>query len=203
MSLPWIEPVTLAGEHVRLEPADDRHVAGLVEAGSDPVVWAHLPWPQPRDEAAMRSLLEAERRVALPFAQVEVASGRAIGITTYRDVDERNRTLEVGGTWIGRPWWRSAINTEAKLLFLGHAFDVLGANRVAIKTDIRNERSQAAIARLGAVREGVLRRHMIRPDGSLRDTVLFSVIAEEWPAVRDHLRARLTAHAVTSATSQR
>ena len=199
----WIEPVTLAGEHVRLEPAGEGHLADLVAAGADPVVWAHLPWPQPRDGAAMRALLEAERRVALPFAQIEVASGRAIGITTYRDVDERNRTLEIGGTWLGRPWWRSAINTEAKLLFLGHAFDVLRANRVAIKTDIRNERSQAAIARLGAVREGVLRHQMIRPDGSLRDTVLYSVLPEEWPAVREHLRARLTAHRVTSATEQR
>jgi RimJ/RimL family protein N-acetyltransferase len=196
----WIEPVTLAGEHVRLEPAAEAHLADLVAAGADPIVWAHLPWPQPRDRAAMRALLEAERRVALPFAQIEVASGRAVGITTYRDVDERNRTLEIGGTWLGRPWWRSAINTEAKLLFLGHAFDVLRVYRVAIKTDIRNERSQAAIARLGAVREGVLRHQMIRPDGSLRDTVLFSVIPEEWPAVREHLRARLAAHRVTSAT---
>jgi RimJ/RimL family protein N-acetyltransferase len=199
----WIEPVALAGEHVRLEPAGDAHLADLVAAGADPVVWTHLPWPQPRDRAAMRALLEAERRVALPFAQIEVATGRAIGITTYRDVDERNRTLEIGGTWLGRPWWRSAINTEAKLLFLGHAFDVLRANRVAIKTDIRNERSQAAIARLGAVREGVLRHQMIRPDGSLRDTVLYSVLPEEWPAVREHLRVRLAAHRVTSATEQR
>jgi RimJ/RimL family protein N-acetyltransferase len=199
----WIEPVTLAGEHVRLEPAAEAHLADLVAAGADPIVWAHLPWPQPRDRAAMRALLEAERRVALPFAQIEVASGRAVGITSYRDVDERNRTLEIGGTWLGRPWWRSAINTEAKLLFLGHAFDVLRVYRVAIKTDIRNERSQAAIARLGAVREGVLRHQMIRPDGSLRDTVLFSVIPEEWPAVREHLRARLAAHRVTSATEPR
>ena len=169
-------------------------------AGRDPEVWEHLPWAQPRDVEAMRALLDAERRVALPFAQVEVASGRAIGITTYRDVDERNRTLEVGGTWLGRPWWRSAVNTEAKLLFLGHAFEVLRANRVALKTDIRNERSQAAIARLGAVREGVLRHQMIRPDGSLRDTVMFSVLPEEWPRVREHLRARLAAHGVTSPT---
>jgi len=203
MSTPWIAPVTLVGEHVRLEPAADHHVADLHAAGSDPVVWSHLPWPQPSDEAAMRSLLEAERRVALPYAQVEVASGRAVGVTTYRDVDERNRTLEVGGTWLGRPWWRSAINTEAKLLFLGHAFETLRANRVALKTDIRNERSQAAIARLGAAREGVLRRQMIRPDGTLRDTVMYSVIAEEWPAVRAHLRARLSAHGVTSGTSRR
>jgi RimJ/RimL family protein N-acetyltransferase len=196
----WIAPVTLTGEHVRLEPAGEEHVTDLLAAGADPVVWEHLPWPRPRDPADLRGLLEDERRVALPFAQVELASGRAVGVTTYRDIDERNRTLEVGGTWLGRPWWRSAINTEAKLLFLGHAFEVLGANRVAIKTDIRNERSQAAIARLGAVREGVLRRQMIRPDGSLRDTVLFSVVPEEWPAVREHLRARLAAHSVTSTT---
>jgi RimJ/RimL family protein N-acetyltransferase len=197
----WVAPVTLTGTYVRLEPAGEAHLADLVAAGADPIVWAHLPWPQPRSRAAMHELLEAERRVALPFAQIEVASGRAIGITTYRDIDERNRTLEIGGTWIGRPWWRSAINTEAKLLFLGHAFDVLRANRVAIKTDIRNERSQAAIARLGAKREGVLRHQMIRPDGSLRDTVMYSVIPEEWPSVRDHLRARLAAHRVTSPTT--
>ena len=139
----------------------------------------------------------ARRRaaIALPYAQLEAATGRAVGITTYRDVDERHRTLEIGGTWLGRPWWRTAINTEAKLLFLGHAFDALGANRVAIKTDIRNERSQAAIERLGAVREGVVRHQYIRPDGTLRDTVLYSVIPEEWPAVRAHLRARLAAYA--------
>jgi RimJ/RimL family protein N-acetyltransferase len=198
----WVEPVTLAGTQVRLEPAGEEHLADLVAAGADPVVWAHMPWPQPRDRAAMRALLETERRVALPFAQIEVATGRAIGITTYRDIDERNRTLEIGGTWLGRPWWRTAINTEAKLLFLGHAFDDLRANRVAIKTDIRNERSQAAIARLGAKREGVLRHQMIRPDGSLRDTVMFSVIPEEWPGVREHLRARLATHTVTSATTR-
>lgn len=196
----WAEPVTLAGVHVRLEPAGEEHLADLVAAGADPIVWAHMPWPQPRDRAAMRALLELERRVAMPFAQIELASGRAVGITTYRDIDERNRTLEIGGTWLGRPWWRTAVNTEAKLLFLGHAFDVLRANRVAIKTDIRNERSQAAIARLGAKREGVVRHQMIRPDGSLRDTVLFSVIPEEWPAVREHLRARLAVHTVSSPT---
>jgi RimJ/RimL family protein N-acetyltransferase len=196
----WVEPVTLAGVPVRLEPAGEEHLADLVAAGADPIVWAHMPWPQPRDRAAMRALLELERRVAMPFAQIELASGRAVGITTYRDIDERNRTLEIGGTWLGRPWWRTAVNTEAKLLFLGHAFDVLRANRVAIKTDIRNERSQAAIARLGAKREGVVRHQMIRPDGSLRDTVLFSVIPEEWPAVREHLRARLAVHTVSSPT---
>lgn len=190
----WIEPVRLAGAHVILEPAADGHVADLLAAAQDERVWTHLAWPRPRSEADVAAMLDAERRVALPFAQVEAESGRAVGITTYRDIDERHRTLEVGGTWIGRPWWRSAINTEAKLLFLGHAFETLRANRVALKTDIRNERSQAAIARLGAVREGVLRHQYVRRDGSLRDTVIYSVLPEEWPAVRAHLTARLAAH---------
>jgi RimJ/RimL family protein N-acetyltransferase len=167
----------------------------LLAAGRDDAVWEWLPWPRPRIEAELAALLEAERAIALPFAQVDTASGRAVGVTTYRDVDERHRTLEIGGTWIGRPWWRTAINTEAKLLFLGHAFETLGANRVALKTDIRNLRSQAAIARLGAVREGVLRQQYTRRDGSLRDTVMYSLLPAEWPAVKARLQARLAAHA--------
>jgi RimJ/RimL family protein N-acetyltransferase len=191
----WIEPVTLTGVHVILEPAADRHVPDLLAAAQDDAVWEHLPWPRPHTAADVAAMLADERRVAHPFAQVEASSGRAVGVTTYRDVDERHRTLEVGGTWIGRPWWRTAINTEAKLLFLGHAFDTLQANRVAIKTDIRNVRSQAAIARLGAVREGVIRHQYIRRDGTLRDTVLYSILREEWPAVRAKLEARLAAYA--------
>jgi RimJ/RimL family protein N-acetyltransferase len=191
----WVEPVTLTGAHVVLEPAADRHLPDLLDAAQDDLVWAWLPWPRPHSEAEIAAILESERRVALPFAQVDAASGRAVGITTYRDIDERHRTLEVGGTWIGRPWWRTALNTEAKLLILGHAFETLGANRVAIKTDIRNERSQAAIERLGAKREGVLRHQYVRRDGTLRDTVMYSVIPEEWPSVRAYLRDRLAAHA--------
>jgi len=190
----WVEPVTLTGEHVVLEPAADRHVPDLLAAGQDDVVWAWLPWPRPRTEADVASMLAGERELACPFAQVDAASGRAVGITTYRDIDARHRTLEIGGTWLGRPWWRTAINTEAKLLFLGHAFEGLGANRVAIKTDIRNERSQAAIARLEAVREGVLRHQYVRRDGSLRDTVMYSIVPDEWPPVRAALRERLAAH---------
>jgi RimJ/RimL family protein N-acetyltransferase len=191
----WIEPVTLRGAHVVLEPAEQRHHADLLAAAQDDVVWAWLPWPRPESEADVGAYLEGERAVAFPFAQVDAASGRAIGVTTYRDVDERHRTLEIGGTWIGRPWWRTAINTEAKLLFIGHAFETLGANRVALKTDIRNERSQAAIARLGAKREGVLRHQYVRRDGSLRDTVMFSIVPDEWPTVKARLRTRLEAHA--------
>ena len=190
----WIEPVILTGERVVLEPVAERHLGDLLAAGQDDLVWEWLPWGRPRSEADVAAMLEGERACAIPYAQVEVASGRAVGVTTYRDVDERHRTLEVGGTWIGRLWWRTAVNTEAKLLILGHAFETLRANRVAIKTDIRNERSQGAIARLGAVREGVLRNQYIRRDGSLRDTVMYSIVPSEWPAVRARLEARLAAH---------
>ena len=191
----WIEPVTLTGAHVVLEPAAERHHADLLAAAQDDLVWAWLPWARPAERGGRRRDARGRARIAFLFAQVDAASGRAVGVTTYRDVDERHRTLEIGGTWIGRPWWRTAINTEAKLLFLGHAFETLGANRVALKTDIRNERSQAAIARLGAVREGVLRHQYVRRDGSLRDTVIYSIVPEEWPAVKAKLQARLAAHA--------
>lgn len=190
----WIESVTLSGEHVVLEPAHERHYADLLVAAQDDLVWEWLPWPRPGSEVDVAAMVEGERAIAHVFSQLEAASGRAVGFTTYRDVDEAHRTLEIGGTWIGRRWWRSAINTEAKLLLLGHAFETLGANRVALKTDVRNERSQAAIARLGAQREGVLRHQYIRRDGTLRDTVLFSIVPEEWPAVKAGLQARLAAH---------
>jgi len=191
----WIEPAVLTGAHVKLEPACERHHGDLLVAAADDLVWRWLPWPRPRTAADVAAMLVGERAIALPYAQVDLATGNAVGVTTYRDVDERHRTLEIGGTWIGRPWWRSAINTEAKLLFLGHAFEALGANRVAIKTDIRNARSQDAIARIGAVREGVLRHQYVRRDGSLRDTVMYSIVPAEWPAVKAGLQARLAAHA--------
>jgi RimJ/RimL family protein N-acetyltransferase len=191
----WIEPVTLRGEHMLLEPVEPRHHADLLDAAQDDAVWAWLPWARPHSETDVATIIAGERPAAHVFAQVERASGRAVGFTTYRDIDERHRTLEVGGTWIGRPWWRSAINTEAKLLLLGHAFETLGANRVALKTDIRNERSQAAIARLGALREGVVRHQYVRRDGTLRDSVLYSIVPDEWPAVKAKLEARLAAHA--------
>jgi RimJ/RimL family protein N-acetyltransferase len=191
----WVEPVTLTGARVVLEPVAERHLADLLAAAQDDLVWTWLLWPRPRSEANVAAMLEGERRIALPFAQIESATGHAVGITTYRDVDEQHRTLEIGGTWLGRPWWRTALNTEAKLLLLRHAFDTLGVNRVALKTDIRNERSQAAIERLGAVREGVLRHQYIRPDGSLRDTVIYSIVPREWPGIRARLEARLAAHA--------
>ena len=191
----WIEPVTLAGAHVRLEPVGDEHLDDLLEAAQDDEVWAWLKWHRPSTREEMAAIVADADDAALRMAQVDVASGRAVGFTNYMDVSDAHRTLEVGGTWIGRPWWRTAVNTEAKLLMLGHAFDDLGANRVALKTDINNVRSQEAIARLGAQREGVIRNQYVRKDGTLRDTVLFSVIAEEWPDVRSRLRERLAAAA--------
>jgi RimJ/RimL family protein N-acetyltransferase len=191
----WIDPVTLRGEHVTLEPVAPRHHADLLAAAQDDAVWEWLPWARPLSEDDVAAMIATQEGIALVFAQVDAASGRAVGFTTYRDIDDAHRTVEVGGTWIGRPWWRTAINTEAKLLLIGHAFETLGANRVALKTDIRNERSQAAIARLGAVREGVVRHQYVRRDGTLRDTVLFSIVPAEWPAVKAKLEARLAAHA--------
>jgi RimJ/RimL family protein N-acetyltransferase len=193
-----LEPVVLEGAHVRLEPLQPRHAADLAEAGADPEVWRWMPVAAPVDEAQMRAVVGAlvERAAAgvqFPFAQVEVATGRAVGATSYLDLALDEGRIEIGWTWLGRPWWRTAINTEAKLLLLGHAFDTLQLNRVALKTDVRNERSQAAIARIGGVREGVLRAHMIRPDGSLRDTVYFSILSPEWPEARRRLRTRLSA----------
>jgi RimJ/RimL family protein N-acetyltransferase len=190
------ESLVLEGAHVRLEPLAPRHVADLAEAGADPEVWRWMPVAAPSGESEMAAIVDALRARAaagaqFPFAQVDVATGRAVGATSYLDIALEEGRIEIGWTWIGRPWWRTAINSEAKLLLLSHAFDTLGLNRVALKTDIRNERSQAAIERIGGVREGVLRAHMIRPDGSLRDTVYFSILAPEWPRVRARLSARL------------
>jgi RimJ/RimL family protein N-acetyltransferase len=190
-----LEPVVLEGDRVRLEPLAPRHVSDLAVAGADPEVWRWMPVAPPAGEAEMAAIVEgllarAAAGVQAPFAQVEVATGRAVGATSYLDIALEDGRIEIGWTWLGRPWWRTPINTEAKRLLLGHAFDTLRLNRVALKTDIRNERSQAAIERIGGVREGVLRAHMIRPDGSLRDTVYFSILAPEWPRVRERLTAR-------------
>ena len=191
-----LEPVVLEGAHVRLEPLARRHVADLAVAGADPEVWRWMPVAAPSGVTEMAAIVDGllakvAAGVQAPFAQVDLATGRAVGSTSYLDIALEDGRIEIGWTWIGRPWWRTAINTEAKLLLLGHAFETLALNRVALKTDVRNERSQAAIERIGGVREGVLRAHMVRPDGSLRDTVYFSILAPEWPAVRERLSARV------------
>ena len=188
-------PVTLSGRHVRLEPLADAHLEALERHGNDADLWKYMKYARPDPREAVRAWSVAVRAMTakgdgLAWAVVDAASGEAVGGTTYLDVAPADKRLEIGNTWLGKAVWRTAINTEAKLLLLRHAFEELGCNRVQLKTDGRNERSQAAIARLGAVREGVLRAHMVMPDGWLRDTVMFSILAPEWPAVRARLTAR-------------
>jgi RimJ/RimL family protein N-acetyltransferase len=191
-----LSPVTLSGRHVRLEPLTDAHMESLMRHGNDTELWRYMKHARANPTDSVRAWSETVRTAqakgdGLAWAIVSVASGEAVGGTTYLDVAPADKRLEIGNTWLGKAAWRTAVNTEAKLLLLRHAFEVLGCNRVQLKTDGRNERSQAAIARLGAVREGVLRAHMVMPDGWLRDTVMFSILAPEWPAVRARLESFL------------
>lgn len=191
-----LTPVTLAGRRVRLEPLAPGHADDLLVAAAAPEIWQHLAWgslaaPEKLAAWIQGRLAEAAHGLILPFAIVDLDRGRAIGSTSYLDIALRDRRVEIGSTWLSRDSWRTAVNTECKYLLLRHGFETLALERVQLKTDIRNERSQAAIARLGAVREGVLRRHMVRADGSQRDSVMFSIIAEEWPAVKARLETAL------------
>jgi N-acetyltransferase len=175
-----VQPVTLEGRHVRLEPLSLDHRADLGEAGLDEELWRWIP-KAVRTAEDMRAYIEAALRAqaevsALPFATVERASGRAIGSTRFGNIDRVHRRLEIGWTWIGRRWQRTAVNTEAKYLMLRHAFETLGAMRVELKTDSLNERSRRAILRLGAVEEGTFRKHMVTESGRVRHTVYFSVM---------------------------
>jgi RimJ/RimL family protein N-acetyltransferase len=187
------ERVVLEGTVVRLEPIAERHRDDLLVAGAeDPLTWQYM-----RDnlaegpEAWAAYLADALKPEFVTWATVERATGLAIGSSRFGDIAPPDGRVEIGWTWIAPSRQRTAVNTEAKLLQLSYAFDELGATRVALKTDGRNERSQRAIERLGAVREGVLRRHIRMPDGFIRDTVYYSILAEEWPAVRTRLEERL------------
>ncbi|MEU4421385.1 bifunctional pyridoxamine 5'-phosphate oxidase family protein/GNAT family N-acetyltransferase [Actinoplanes sp. NPDC024001] len=194
----WQTPVVLEGRHVRLEPLVPAHAEGLFEALDDEEVWRHIPTPRPRNPEEMAEDIAGVLRGQwlggrAGWAQIDPASGAVIGMTTYHDIDPGYRSLGIGHTLVGRKWWRTGVNTEAKLMLLERAFDVLGAERVFWYTDIRNERSQQAIARLGATRDGLIRRQRPRPDGTWRDTVLFAMTADEWPAAARRLRDRLVA----------
>lgn len=187
-------PVTLTGDHVRVEPLALHHLDDLFAAGGDDdEVWRWLGSPTPRTPQELETRLTAllAEESCVPFAVIHLASGRAIGWTTYLDIDVKHERLEIGSTWYGRAHWRSAVNTETKLLLLTHAFEELGMGRVQLKTDHLNERSQKAISRLGAHHEGILRRHRRRPDGTWRDTVYFSLLADEWPETKARLEAWL------------
>ncbi len=193
-----VSPAILEGVHARLEPLAEAHLAELAEVGLDEELWRWIPTPvRTREEMAAyieTALNEEERGVSLPFAIVDTAAGRAIGSTRYGNIDRTNHRVEIGWTWIAREWQRTAINTEAKYLLLRHAFESLGCMRVELKTDSLNERSRAAILRIGAREEGVFRNHMVTASGRIRHTVYFSIIDSEWPAVKARLEAKLDTH---------
>ncbi len=194
----WFEPVVLEGEFVRLEPLSLDHVAGLTAAGRDPRIWTWMP-ADGSTASGMRAIVEAaiSGRLAgtmLPFVTVDRATGRVAGSSRYLNLAPADLRLEIGWTWLDPAFQRTAVNTEAKLLMLGHAFDDLGCRRVELKTDALNEQSRAAILGIGATFEGIFRRHMVMPGGRARDSAWYSIIDDEWPDVRARLRARLDRH---------
>jgi RimJ/RimL family protein N-acetyltransferase len=189
------QPVTLAAASVRLETMATDHVAGLEGAAGDGELWnlrvTSVPAPGETAgyvEAALKGYGEGHM---LPFAVVDVASGRVIGSTRYHDIVPAVERLEIGYTWYGRSWQRTHVNTTCKLLLLQHAFETLGARLVGWRTDNYNFASQRAIERLGAKKDGVLRHHALRRDGTVRDTVMYSLAAGEWPEVKAHLQYQL------------
>jgi RimJ/RimL family protein N-acetyltransferase len=189
------ERILLEGRYVRLEPVEERHRDDLLAAAAqDPATFRYMSADLSVGESAWPAYLaDALRREFVAWATVDAASGRAVGSTRFGDIAPEHGRVEIGWTWIAPSQQRTAVNTEAKLLQLAYAFDELNATRVALKTDGRNLRSQAAIERLGAVREGVLRRHIRMPDGFLRDTVYYSILGDEWPAMKARLVERLAA----------
>jgi N-acetyltransferase len=187
----WLDPITLRGRYAMLEPLAQRHHDGLVNAVKDGELWKlwYTTVPAPEKMAA-----EIDRRLALqangtmlPFAVIDAAANRPIGMTTYMNVDRANRRVEIGSTWYARSAQRTPVNTESKLLLLTHAFEALDCIAVEFRTHIFNHQSRRGIERLGAKLDGILRNHQITPNGTLRDTCVYSIIAGEWPTVKTHL----------------
>jgi RimJ/RimL family protein N-acetyltransferase len=191
-----IRPLTLNGKIIRLEPMSEDHVPALARVGLEPGIWQNMVYGQINTQEDLRAWVgEMLRRQALgsdlPFTVILQANDQPIGATRYMEIHPQHRNLEIGGTWYGLDYQGSGVNAEAKYLLLRQAFEVWGCIRVQIKTDVRNIRSQRAIERLGAVREGVLRDHMILPDGRVRSSVIYSILAAEWPVVKAGLEERL------------
>ena len=194
-AMTWPPSVTLEAAHVRLEPLSQTHAPALAEAVEDGELWrlwyTVVPRPEEMGAEIARRLALRERGTMLPFAVVDRALGRAVGMTTYMNVDGSVPRVEIGSTWYRRAVQRGPLNTECKFLLLGHAFDVLGCAVVELRTHFFNHQSRRAIERIGAKLDGILRHHTRQPDGSLRDTCVYSILAGEWPAVRSHLTWQL------------
>jgi len=196
MAVMDVRPVTLEGEFVRLEPLALAHHEGLA-AAFDPTLLQWFTAP-PTTAAELKGFIktaldEQKQGLSLPFTTIDRASGRAVGSTRFTNIDRRHRRVEIGFTWIGRTWQRTGVNTEAKLLMMAHAFEVLGAIRVEFKTDALNTQSRTALARLGATEEGYFRNHMVTSSGRIRHSVWFSIVESEWPRVKRNLQERLVA----------
>jgi RimJ/RimL family protein N-acetyltransferase len=196
--MPWPEPVTLVGPHARLVPLSHAHLDGLTEAVKDGELWKlwYTAIPKPEDMAK-----EIDRRLGLqksgsmlPFTVFD-ASGQIAGMSTYMNIDAANRRVEIGSTWYAKRVQRSALNTQCKLLLLTHAFEKLDCIAVEFRTHFFNQQSRRGIERLGAKQDGILRNHQIAPNGTLRDTVVFSIIASEWPTAKAHLTFQLNERA--------
>lgn len=190
-----LDSVTLEGAHVRLEPLTMEHLDDLCDVGLNPVIWRMAGRAMATREDMQRYIEEAflpeTAGVALPFATIDKATGKAVGSTRYGNIALPHKRLEIGWTWIGKPFQRTHINTEAKYLMLRHAFETLGLNRVELKANAKNEQSRRAMERIGAKYEGVLRRHIILPDGTVRDTVYYSFVRDEWAGVKAALEEAL------------
>jgi RimJ/RimL family protein N-acetyltransferase len=190
-----VAPIVLEGRRVRLEPLAKGHLAGLAAVGLDPELWRWIPTPvRTMEEMAgyiETALRDQEQGTSLPFALAEKSTGRLMGSSRYGNIDRTHRRVEIGWTWVAREWQRTAVNTEAKYLLLKHAFESLGCIWVELKTDSLNERSRAAILRIGAREEGIFRNHMITASGRIRHTVYFSIVASEWPGVKARLESML------------
>ena len=196
-----IKAIVLDAPGVRLEPLAEIHREGLRRAAQAPAIWTHMPTPalgERFDAWFDGSLRACETPQETGWAVRTLDDKALVGSTRYLNIEAAHKRVEIGHTWYNPAVWAGQVNPACKFALLHYGFETLGLNRIELKTDIANTRSQAAIARLGAVREGVFRSHMIRPDGSLRDTVYFSMVRQEWPAVRDGLLARLAAYQPTS-----
>ncbi len=196
----WFAPIALRGETVRLELLAPHHLDGLIAAGRDERIWTWMPSDGSTSEG-MHGIVDAalegyRSRSMVPFVTIEQATDRVVGGSRYLNLAPADLRLEIGWTWIDPARQRTSVNSEAKLLMLGHAFDDLGCRRVELKTDALNDQSRTAILGIGASFEGIFRKHMVMAGGRARDTAYYSILDDEWPAVRDRLRARLDRHRV-------